>query len=163
VTTPDPADRPPAPSYLPELAWPAPGADGLEAPYWEATRRGELVVQRCSACRGYQWGPEWICHRCLSFELGFEPVEPVGRIYSWERSWHPVHPALAETGPYLVVLVELPGAGGVRMVGNLLGDPTQPVRIGAPVVAVFEDHAEYSLVQWRLSGADPSTPVERTN
>ena len=30
---------------------------------------------------------------------------------SWERAWHPVHPALKDHGPYIVVLVELPDAG----------------------------------------------------
>jgi uncharacterized OB-fold protein len=101
----------------------------------------------------WQWGPEWICHRCLSFDVGWERVEPRGRIYSWERAWHPVHPALTGHPPYLVVLVELPHADGVRMVGNLLGDRHQAVRIGAPVDAVFEPHDDaqvpYTLVQWR--------------
>jgi uncharacterized OB-fold protein len=54
-----------------------------------------------------------------------------------------------------VVLVELPHAGDVRMVGNLLGDPMQAVEIGAPVQAVFEAHDEatppFTLVQWRKS------------
>jgi len=35
--------------------------------------------------------------------------------------------------PYVVVLVELPDAGNVRMLGNLLGDPQQAVKIGAEV------------------------------
>jgi uncharacterized OB-fold protein len=140
--------------YLPEgLPRPAPEADGLSRPYWEAARRGELVIQRCARCRTWRWGPEWICHACLSLDAGWEPVEGRGRIYSWERVWHPVHPALAEAGPYLVVLVELPQAGGVRMIGNLLGDPHQPVRIGDTVEAVFEHHEDgpspYSLVHWR--------------
>ena len=55
----------------------------------------------------------------------------------------------------VVVLVELPHADGIRMVGNLLGDPTAPVPIGAPVEAVFEHHPDatprYSLVQWELA------------
>jgi hypothetical protein len=54
-----------------------------------------------------------------------------------------------------VVLVELPEAGGVRMLGNLLGDPRQAVQIGAPVEAVFEPHDEatppFTLVQWRIT------------
>ena len=141
-------------TYLPRgLPRPVPEPDGLSAPYWEGTRRRELRVQRCRACRGWQWGPEWICHACLSFDLGWETVESRGTIYSWERVWHPVHPALKETGPYLVVLVELPHAGGIRMVGNLLGDPHQRVRVGAPVVAAFEPHDDaeppYTLVHWR--------------
>ena len=45
-----------------------------------------------------------------------------------------VHAALREHGPYIAVLVELPHAGNVRMLGNLLGDPLQDVRVGAPVL-----------------------------
>jgi uncharacterized OB-fold protein len=64
-----------------------------------------------------------------------------------------VHPALQDHGPYIVVLVELPEAGNVRMLGNLLGESRQDVQIGAPVEAVFEPHDEatppFTLVQWR--------------
>ena len=141
--------------YLPPgLPAPAPNPDGLGAEFWEATARHELLVQRCNACQTFQWGPEFICHDCLAFDMGWHRVSGRGRIYSWERPWYPVHPALREGVPYIVVLVELPDAGNVRMVGNLLGDPKQEVRIGAEVVAVFEDHdgAEpYTLVQWRLA------------
>ncbi len=129
------------------LPRPTPETEG----FWAAARRHELVVQRCNACRGYQFGPEWICFRCRAMDLDWEQVEPRGRIYSWERVWHPVHPALKDACPYVVVLVELHQAGNVRMVGNLLGDPMQPIAIGAEVEAVFEDHAgdEVTLVQWR--------------
>ena len=127
--------------------------DGLDAPYWEGTRRGELRVQRCRACQGWQWGPEWICHRCLSFDLDWATVATQGRIYSWERAWHPVHPALRGQPPYVVVLVELPHAGNIRMIGNLLDAPNGDIPIGAPVEAVFEPHDDatppFTLVHWR--------------
>jgi uncharacterized OB-fold protein len=144
-----------APAFYLPTAMPRPVAepDGLDAPYWEGTRLGELRVQRCRRCQGWQWGPEWICHHCLSFDLAWTAVAPHGRIYSWERAWHPVHPALKGQPPYVVVLVELPHAGGIRMVGNLLGDPMQAIQIGAPVEAVFEAHdaatPPFTLVQWR--------------
>jgi uncharacterized OB-fold protein len=144
-------------SYLPEgLPAPAPHIDGLAGEFWEAAQRHELLVQRCNACDTWQWGPEHICHQCHSFDdLTYEQVSGRGRIYSWERVWYPVHPALAERLPYLVALVELPDAGNVRMVGNLLGDPEQDVPIGGEVEVVFEDHTDgggdpYTLVQWRL-------------
>jgi uncharacterized OB-fold protein len=138
-------------TYLPEgLPGPQPRWENVAAPYWEANLRGELVVQRCRGCGRFQWTPEWICHRCHSSELGFETVSPRGRIWSWERVWHPVHPALSATGPYLVVIVELPQADGVRMVGNLLGDPQQNVVIESSVQAVFEPHDGYALVHWQL-------------
>ena len=86
-------------NYLPNgLPVPVPESDGLDAPYWEGTRRGELLVQQCRHCRAFQWGPEWICHKCLSFDLGWTRVAGRGRIYSWERPWHPVHPASRSAG-----------------------------------------------------------------
>jgi uncharacterized OB-fold protein len=139
-------------SYLPSgIPLPAPSPDGLDNEFWEATLRHELVVQRCNACQTFQFGPEWICNNCRSFDLGWHTVSGRGRIYSWERVWYPVHPALNAKLPYMVVLVELPDAGNVRMVGNLLGDPEAPVEIGAEVEAVFEDHPleQVTLVQWQ--------------
>jgi uncharacterized OB-fold protein len=112
-------------AYLPAgLPIPVPEADGLDAPYWEGTRRGELRIQRCQDCRAWQWGPEWMCHRCRSFRMSWEKIDGRGRIYSWERAWHPVHGGLKGHGPYIVVLVELPDYDNVRMIGNLLGDRT---------------------------------------
>jgi len=142
-------------TYLP-AGMPAPSldADGLSKPFWDGLRGKRLLVQRCTRCRAWQFGPEWICHACRSFDVGWEAVEPRGRIFSWERVWHPVHPALKERGPYLVVLVELPQAGGVRMLGNLLGDAMQPVPVGAEVQGVFEEHAEFTLLQWSMAAAD---------
>ena len=142
-------------SYLqPGLPAPAPAPDGLDKPFWEALAQEQLVAQRCANCQRWQWGPEWICHRCLGSELNFEPLDAKARIYSYERVWHPVHPALKDQGPYLVVLVEFPDADDIRMVGNLLGDPEQEVLIGTDVVPVFEHHRDadpsFTLLQWRL-------------
>jgi len=127
--------------------------DGLSRPYWEGLCENRLRVQRCSRCKTWQFGPEWICHKCQSFELEWTDVEPVGRIFSWERVWYPSHAALKQHCPYLAVLVELPHAGDVRMIGNLLGDPMQNVDVGAEVKGVFEHHSDadspYSLLQWR--------------
>ena len=140
-------------SYLASgLAQPKAQADGLDAPYFEGAAADRLVLQRCNACRKFQWGPEWICHHCHSFDLGWDDVTPEGIVYSYERVWHPVHPALKDQGPYIVALVELPQADNVRLIGNLLGDPRAEVRIGEKVRAVFEHHADaatpFTLVQW---------------
>lgn len=141
-------------TYLPAgLPTPLPLPVGLYAPYWEATREGRLCVQRDPSTGIYQWPPQWIAYSTQSFELDWVDVEPKGVIYSWTRAWHPVHPALKDAGPYIIVVVELAHAGGIRMLGNLLGDPLQEVEIGAEVEAVFEPHDEaeppFTLVQWR--------------
>ena len=142
-------------SYL-NPGLPAPAPSDLDRPYWEGLREERLLLQRCRRCARFQWGPEWICHRCLNFDLEFAEVAPRGVIYSHQRVWHPVHPALSEQGPYVIVLVELPQAGNIRMVGNLLGDPRQDIVIGSDVEAVFEHHKDakipFTLVQWRVTG-----------
>ena len=66
-------------------------------------------------------------------------------------------PGVGDAGPYLVVLIELPDAGNVRMVGNLLGDPLQEVVIGTEVEVEYEDHKDAAtLVQWRIVGPSAS-------
>jgi uncharacterized protein len=143
------------PSYLPRgLPIPVAEPDDLSAPYWLALRQNKLLVQRCAHCQTWQFGPEWLCHHCHAFDPAWVEVQPRGRVFSWERAWHPSHKSLEGHGPYVAVLVELPQAGFVRMVGNLLGDPMQAVTIGAEVEGVFEHHPDseppYSLLQWRL-------------
>jgi uncharacterized protein len=140
--------------YLPEgLPIPVSEPDGLSAPHWAGLRQNQLRIQCCKACSTWQWGPEWLCHACHSFEIDWKTVEPKGTIYSWTRVWHPTHAALSNRGPYIVVVVELPHAGGVRVVGNLLGDAQQSVSIGASVTGSFEQHdtAEpaYALLHWK--------------
>jgi uncharacterized OB-fold protein len=143
------------PFYLPSgLPIPVAEPDGLSAPYWTGLCHNRLLVQRCKHCQTWQFGPEWLCHRCHAFDPEWTEVEPRGRIFSWQRVWHPSHTILRKHGPYIAILVELPHADGVRMVGNLLGDPTQEVVIGAEVEGVFEHHRDsnppYSLLQWRM-------------
>jgi uncharacterized OB-fold protein len=145
-------------SYLPPgLPIPVAERNGLSAPYWEGLRNEQLMVQRNPRSGLYQWPPQWIAYDDQSFDLEWVAVAPRGLIYSWTRVWHPVHPALKDACPYIVVVVELPHAGDVRMLGNLVGDPRQEVRIGADVEAVFEHHGDadppFTLAQWRLIGA----------
>ena len=133
---------------------PQPVASDVDEPFWAGLRENELRLQRCGDCTRWQWGPGWICHHCHSEAVAFTAVEPKGLIYSYERVWHPVHPALREQGPYIVVLVEIPNADNVRVIGNLLGDPEQPVEIGAEVEGVFEHHEgdnPHTLLHWRVA------------
>lgn len=142
-------------SYLPPgLPAPVPEHDDLSRPFWDGLKQHRILVQRCGQCGTWQWGPEWICHACRAFDPDWVEVSGEGAVESHVRVWHPVHPALEGHGPYLAVLVSLPQAGGIRMVGNLLGDPQQAVPIGAAVTASFEDHVHtdppFTLLQWKL-------------
>jgi uncharacterized OB-fold protein len=143
--------------YLGEAALPpAPDADGLQKPFWDGLTREALLIQRCRGCRTWIFAPEWICHHCHSYDLAWEQVEPTGRLYSWTRIWRAPIPSFPS--PYITVVVELPQAGGVRLIGNLLGDAEAKVDIGAPVSGVFEHHPAregpparpgFTLLQWK--------------
>ena len=143
-------------SYLPPgLPIPIPEANGLSKPFWDGLRKETIMVQRNARTKVYQFPPQWICHDTQTFDVQWVATEPRGVIYSWTRVWHPVHPAVKTACPYIVVVVELPQAGRVRMLGNLLGDPRQTVEIGTPVEAVFEHHNDtdppFTLLQWRIA------------
>ena len=137
--------------YFPEpLVVPQPLPDGSDLPHHEGLLEHRLVLPRCGSCGTWSWPPDVICWSCHTFGQEWVETEPVGRIYSWTRVWHASKPQLAASLPYLLVLVELPHASGVRLIGNLIGPAERDVACGMPVRGVFEDSADgsYTLLQW---------------
>lgn len=141
------------PETPPWIAVTVPSPDGLDAPHWQGLRDGLLMLQRCSQCARWIWAPRPLCPGCHCFDLGWEQVEPEGRIYSWTRTWQAFSPETTGHLPYTAVLVELPDAGGCRVLGVLdEPDAVHPV-IGAPVsgvVAAPPDDAHWPVLRWRL-------------
>ncbi len=133
-----------------------PSDDGVDAAHWEGLRAGRLLLQQCGACTTWIWAPRWLCPNCHSFDLRWMPVQPAGTVYSWTRTWQPFSPESRGHLPYLVVLVELPGAGGRRVLGVLAhADGVTPV-IGAAVRGQIEQPPDGSghwpLIRWHLDG-----------
>lgn len=130
-------------TYLPEgIPLPGPDSFGLDDPFWEACRRHELVVQRCTDCGTLRHTPEVVCWQCRSFEYDWQPVSGKGTVFSFMNVVHPVHPALRERVPFNVVLIELADQPTIRMVGNLVDTPYEEIQIGMPVEVFFEDRPE---------------------
>lgn len=128
---------------------PAPG--GVDTPYWEGLRVGELRIQRCPACAEWIWGPQWICGRCHRFDPGWVSIRLLGTVYSWATTWHPFVPEMAGEVPVTTVVVELPLAGRRRAVGQL-ADPGDVLAVGAPLHGRIEPVADSSwpIVRWYL-------------
>lgn len=131
-----------------------PAEDGLDTAYWQGLREGELRIQRCASCKTWLWGPRRICGHCHSFDLTWEAVTATGTVYTWSRSWYPYMSELADLLPYVTVLVELPQAGNVRVLGILTGDADE-VRIGEEVVGHIEQPATaaWPVLRWRKASA----------
>lgn len=127
---------------------PIPDADSR--PFWESTKKHELRIQRCTACRHYRFPPSIVCPECRSFEFDWALLSGKGTVYSWEIIHHQVMPHVFGSGPVAVVMVQQDEAETVRLVGNFVDNDGIKPTIGMPVEVVFEDQTdEISLVHWR--------------
>lgn len=134
------------------MPW-GPAPDGHDRPYWDGLVAGELRLQRCGSCETWIWGPQSVCGDCYSFDIGWDTVEASGVVYSWARSRYPYIEELADRIPYVTVLVELPGAGGRRVLGILDDDEGRDPVIGEAVTGVIEQAEPWPLLRWKYSEA----------
>lgn len=139
------------PAVPPRLGMEGPGDDGLDAPHWEGLRAGELRIQRCTRCRAWVWAPRPICPDCHSFTPGWESVDQTGTVYAWTRTWQPFHESMSGSLPFVIVVVELPQAGNVRIVGVLDDDGGDEVAIGQSVRGRIEEPTDpngWPILRW---------------
>jgi uncharacterized OB-fold protein len=139
-------------------AWPLPVTDDpIDAGFWAAARRGQLVVQGCAACGHRVFPPRPMCPVCQSVERTWEPVSGRGSIWSWTVAHPPLLPVFEALAPYAVVVVALDEDPSLRLVGNLVADVAAPINsvdvtniaMGEPVQAVFAPMADdLALVRW---------------
>jgi uncharacterized protein len=104
--------------------------------FFEAVARGELAVQRCSACGLLRHYPRPHCPSCLSPEWTWQACSGKGTVYTFTVIRQNGNPRFRERLPYVVAVVELDE--GVRMLTNVVGCDVDEVRVGMPVAAVFE-------------------------
>ncbi len=114
-----------------------PPADALTEPWWNATREGRLLLQRCEACGGLQHYPRYACVRCGSVELGWTESAGDGVVDSFTA----VHraPRAGVPVPYLVARVRLDD--GPLLLTNLVEVPADEdaVAIGDRVELRWRD------------------------
>lgn len=134
--------------YLP-VGSPLPEPTADDAEFWEACKRREFRFQRCAACRAWRFPPMPLCRECTSPEFNWELVPGRGRVFTYTVVHHIVEPALAGRGPYNVVVVELDGVEGVRMISNLVDVEEDELEIGMPVELVWESVEDMVLPRFR--------------
>lgn len=106
------------------------------AGFFEAARRGELVVRACNNCGTVLHAPVSFCAECESWDTAWKQVAGTGTVYSWMVVEHRTHPAFEV--PYTVALVQLDDAP-VRLLGYFPGrvdlEAGQPMRVRFDTVA----------------------------
>jgi uncharacterized OB-fold protein len=121
-----------APRMLPPLT-------DVNRPFWTGGARGELLIQRCQACRRWVHPARDRCPTCAG-EVRAEPVSGRATVFTFTINRHPFHPAVPL--PYVIAIVELPEQAGLRFMTNVVGCDPESVTIGMPVRVRFEDRGE---------------------
>lgn len=115
----------PIPQITPELR-----------PFFEASKQGQLVVQKCANCGTLRFPPRRMCSNCLSREASWTPVSGEGEVYSFIIMHRVYHPAFANQVPYAVAMIKL--KEGAKMISNVIGINPHEIKCGMPVKVSFE-------------------------
>jgi uncharacterized protein len=126
---------------------PVPLLSEVTKPYWEATTRGELLVQECPDCGHRQFYPRAICTKCGG-EPGWLTTSGKGTVHTFSVVRQSGVEPFKQWTPFAVAVVELDE--GPRIMGNVVGIPVDEVKIGQRVQVEFvklDDNS--SLPFWR--------------
>jgi uncharacterized OB-fold protein len=127
---------------------PPPMADAITLPWWQAATEHRLVVQRCTACDHTRLPPAPVCPECRSDASDWQEVPGRGEVYTYTLVHRPI--AAGQELPFVIAVVALEDAGGVRMISNLVGVDPDDVAIGLPVELVWEDmSADLAIPRFR--------------
>jgi uncharacterized OB-fold protein len=116
---------------------PLPRPNRLSAPFWEGTKRHELLLQRCDACGHVWFPPSTRCPRCLSTDYTWSKASGRGKVWSWIVMWQRYFPSFEADIPYNVAYVELDE--GPRLMTNIVGCANGAIYCDMPVVVFFDD------------------------
>jgi len=121
-----------------------PSAVGLNGEFYAFLARGELRLQRCSACGTWRHPPRYRCAHCGSAAVTWEPATGRGCVFSWTVTHRAIDPAF--TPPYAILVVEL--EEGPRLVGNLRGLEPSELVLDLPVVVEIEHASDTVGLLW---------------
>ena len=119
-----------------ETAFKTPKISKLGRPFWDAARRGKLVIQQCRDCAKFIFYPSVICENCLSDRLEWQEVSGRGTVESYSTVYRPFTREFAEDVPYTVALVRL--EEGIMILSWLSGVEPDAATIGMKVAVTFE-------------------------
>lgn len=114
-----------------EIQYRTPATDWQTRAYWEGCGRGELVLQRCRACRVVQHRPRGLCASCLSSDLEHFVASGLGTVYTCTVTHQNGMPGFRDACPYVLAYVDLDE--GPRLMSNITGCEPDSVAIGMRV------------------------------
>jgi uncharacterized OB-fold protein len=110
--------------------------------FWDACRKRELRLQRCSDCGRFRQPPLPGCPHCGSPRSEWPLLSGRGRVFSFTIVHHAAVPMLRDEVPYNIAVVELDEAPDARLITNVLGVPPEEMAIGMPVEVAWDEVSE---------------------
>lgn len=118
-------------------AMPQPMAGKEALPFWQAAAEHRLVAQKCGDCSHLHLPPSPICPSCRSDVTEWQDLSGRGEVYTYTTIHRAVAPG--QDLPFVVAVIALDGAPGVRLISNLVDTPLSEIEIGMSVEVVWED------------------------
>jgi len=106
-------------------------------PFWDACLRGELLLQRCSACRAYFHPPSPSCPTCLSDQYEWVRASGNGTVYTFVIVREALARGWEQFVPFVVAVIDLDE--GVKFLSNVVNVAPDAVAIGMPVEVTFAE------------------------
>ena len=115
---------------------PLPRVDEESKGFWEACRRHELRVQKCTACGTYRFYPRGVCPQCMSSDVEWVRSSGHGTVYTFTVTYQNQMPGFREELPYVLAYVKL--EEGPLMLSNIVDCDLDQATIGRRVQVCFK-------------------------
>lgn len=118
---------------------PAPQINATTQPFWDAAKKNELRMQKCSDCGHIRFPIGPVCTVCLSDKCEWVKLSGRGEVLSHLVFHRAYSPAWKEHVPYSVAMVQL--AEGPRMFTDIVDPERRYIDedlVGRPVEAWFD-------------------------
>lgn len=127
---------------------PIPAVTPWGMPFWEGTRQGKLMIQKCTDCNKYVFYPRLVCPHCFSDNLGWVQASGRGTVYSYTVVQSNAPSPFLPDIPYVVAVIRL--EEGVQMLSNIVGCDFDELRCDMPVEVTFKRLTdEFTLPKFR--------------
>jgi uncharacterized OB-fold protein len=116
--------------------------DQWTAPFWEHAREHRLVAARCTRCDAFRpMPPGSFCWECDGDEVAWIELSGRATLHSFTIVRRAVASSLEGVVPFVIAIVDLDGAPGVRLMTNIVDVEPEAVRTGMALTVVWDDLA----------------------
>jgi uncharacterized OB-fold protein len=130
---------------------PDPLVNGWARPFWDGTREGKLLIQKCEDCKQHIFYPRIACPHCFSDNIIWVEASGKGTIYAFTVMENNAPSPFLKDMPYVIAVIIL--EEGVRMLSNIVECNLDKLQCDQAVEVTFEKkNDEFTLPKFKPAG-----------